>query len=488
MILTIGTQVEHPEFGLGTVVEALGNKAVVNFFGELIDVEAKDLKPHCAYEAPVKINEVHSHAEKIAFRQAYEALNLGVVPPNKKTLVDLTIRGEEIRARVLRWIEEASQKGLCKVVLGNYGTGKTHFMRIVRAIFLQAGWIVSYIEFDPKAADPAKPHLVYRSLMANLSLPPREDGSIADGFFGLIREIRRKWDEVRDRPLLKASPWFTNGLETLLYFPHNESDQDYLDACQWLAGQPVDIRVIRKLASHMGKSGKSIPIMPKIKETADIYVFHLAVLHEISQALGYQGLVIIMDEAEHVRGYNVRRKERANNFFDLLARAAHPSVIGDSHPTQNDHGHAVPPYWRKGPLFALFIGLTPGNIFADLTLPLREACVFLFSEDDIVTLSNPTPIEYESWCNKFLSTFYEFYPETTALLTSESNRRGIARVLRKQFEATRENERILRIWIKLATLVPSVLLARNTGSLEELKNIIAKAAKEATGDVFPWEF
>ena len=44
------------------------------------------------------------------------------------------------------------------------------------------------------------------------------------------------------------------------------------------------------------------------------------------RSLGYKGLALILDEAEHVRGYNVNRRERANNLFDLLSRAAHRPI------------------------------------------------------------------------------------------------------------------------------------------------------------------
>jgi hypothetical protein len=52
------------------------------------------------------------------------------------------------------------------------------------------------------------------------------------------------------------------------------------------------------------------------------------VVNEMCRALGYKGLLLVVDEAEHVRGYNVRRQERANNFFDLLARCAHRPLKG----------------------------------------------------------------------------------------------------------------------------------------------------------------
>ncbi|MBW2118204.1 MAG: DUF2791 family P-loop domain-containing protein [Deltaproteobacteria bacterium] len=468
------------------VQELLGRKAVVNFFGEDIDVNIDELIPLAGYGPGVSDDEYKAGVDKIALRRAYEAINLGVVPPDPSSLIEMTIAGDRITSQVASWLSGAREEGLCKVVFGNYGTGKSHYLRVVSCIARQMGWVTSLIEFDPKAADPAKPHLIYRELMSNLRFPEREDGTMSFGFTGLIKEIRENWDGVRDRPLLKRSPWFTNAIETLLYYPHSE-DQDYLDACAWLAGDGIDLRVIRKMASGAGKKATIIPRMPKIKETADIYMYHLVVINDIFRALGYKGFMIILDEAEHVRGYNVRRKERANNLFDLLARSAHRPLLTQDAPVPNDHSQVLPEFWNTGPHFALFVGLTEGDIFSDPTLSLRDACVFLHDDGDRITLHPPSSEEYKNWCLKFLTAFYNYYPDATALLAPSRNRERLSTLLCQEFEAIPEEERLLRIWIKLASLVPSILLSRNAASIEELESLVRKSVRESTGYVLPWE-
>ena len=62
--------------------------------------------------------------------------------------------------------------------------------------------------------------------------------------------------------------------------------------------------------------------MPQTKDTGLIYAFHLVVLNEVLKALGYKGLAILIDEAEHVRTYSINRYHRANSFFDVLAKFA----------------------------------------------------------------------------------------------------------------------------------------------------------------------
>lgn len=487
MSLTSGTQVEHPEYGFGTVQRVVGNVAEVLFFGENLPVDISELVVKDAYTPKAYQTPVTADARRVSFRRAFEAINLGVVPPEPDELIEMTIGGDRVSAHVNEWLDSAYTEGLCKVVFGNYGTGKSHFLQLVRAVALRAGWVVSYIEFDPKEADPAKPHLVYRSLMSSLLFPKKADGSQVSGYMGLIREIRRYWLEIKDLPHVRKSPWFRPALSCIVTEPHSETDQEYLDACGWLFGQNSALQTIRRMAKYSGLAGSQIPIMPRTRETAEIYVHHLVVVAEICRALGYQGLLIILDEAEHVRSFNVRRRSRANNFFDFLGRSAHKPLFNGEQPIRNNHNSDLPRFWQEGPWFGLFVGLTEGETFSDPSLPLKEACVFLHDMSDIIRLEIPSPEDYEELCTKLLTRFHCYYPESTGLVLGDESRRLVTGVLKSQFEYMRKNEKPLRTWVKLACLIPSILLAGNASTIEELTQKIRKAAQEATDYVLPWE-
>ena len=489
MNLSVGTLVEHIDFGPGKVVDILGAVVIVDFFGERIDCSIDELliKEESGPRVLDRLNPVSK--DKVAFRKAFEAVNLGVVPPESSSLIEMSIGGDRISSSVRADLDNQPHAGLCKVVFGNYGTGKSHYLHLASVVAGYSGWIVSYLEFDPKAVDPAKPHLVYREIMSKLKFPGREDGSVSKGIHDFIREIRKKWDRVRDLPMLKKSPWFRYGLETLMFFPHND-EPDYVSGCDWLAGKSVPITgpgSIRALARSTNINPRVLPNMPKVRETAEIYVFHLVVVNEICKALGYKGLLIILDEAEHVRGYNVRRKERANNFFELLSRAAH-LPLQEGEPVLNDHDFDLPAYWNTGPHFGLYIGLTEGETFQDDGLTLREACVFLHDQNDRVFLFEPSAEEYKQWLISLFTEFYTHYPEKSELLAKKENRQNIATALADEFEATRPNECVVRTWVKLGCLAPSIMLSGNASSVEELITHLKTAAAELTGsELLPWE-
>jgi hypothetical protein len=486
----VNDSVEHPEFGSGVIKLILGNIARVNFFGEEIDVSLNDLTVKKSYtpEVPDNSEPLESNIDRPLFRQAFEAINLGVVPPDPSQLIELTIGYKTLKGQVHSWFQSAGKDGLCKVVFGYYGSGKTHLLNVIRCIALQSGWVVSFLEFDPKSADPAKPHLVYRNLMSCLEFPERENGTKTEGLLGFIKEIRNCWDSksIRRRKYFSSSPWFSHAFEILLKYPHLDEDYDYVAACSWLAGDNKALSIVKEMGRAKGYH-HSIPRMPVTKETADIYVNHLVVISELCRVLGYKGLVIILDEAEHVRGYNVRRKNRANNFFDLLARSAHKPLVGEPCPLPNEHGFSLQPYWSEGPHFALFVGLTEADTFNNPLLTLRDACVFLHDEDDRIFIKPPTVKKYEEWCTELLKKFHKHYPTETELLSKTNNCKKVAAVLGNFMKEMDKNMIVLRIWIKLAGLIPCIILSKNASTIDELSTIISSVASEVTGSKLPWE-
>jgi len=483
-----GDKVEHDEYGIGVVEGLLGGIIRVNFFGELIDVRRDELKVRGPSEPlPVEVGAGPQapDLERAAFRRSFEAINLGIIPPDPSQLIKFTMGAESITKQIINWLESYRIDGLCKAVFGYYGSGKSHLLNLVKCVALELGWVVSYVEFDPKEADPAKPHLVYRNLMANLEFPPRHDGSKTEGFFDFIKEIRDSWysKSIKSLELFKDSPWFSTAIEILIHYPHSE-DQSYQAACNWLAGDYKSYDQINSLGREKGYRRKA-PRMPVTKETGEIYVHHLSVIGHLCAALGYKGLMIILDEAEHVRGYNVRRRERANNFFDLLALCSHRPLEGAS-PYLNEHGFNLPPYWLHGPHFGLFVGLTEGDTFADPDTSVRDACVFAHDLDDCIFIKPPLPEHYGVWCQRFFLEFHRHYPSQTKLLANKGTVQAISESLAEMFGKVPIDTAVLRNWTKIAGLVLCILLSRKVVNASSLMKEVEQVAGQYLG-FMPWE-
>lgn len=484
MSIRVGTRVDHPDHGRGVVKEVLGGHGIVEFYGERVHIELGELSSLDQDEpAPVR-SDTSLDIGRILFRRALEAINLGVVPPHPDQLLTLAINGSHRVKQLGGWLRDFKEKGLCKVFFGDYGSGKSHQLRTLEALARKHGWVVSYVEFDPKEADPAKPHLVYRAITSGLRFPPRDDGSTIVGFEGFIKEVRDHWSKTSLGKNFRASPWFWNAFSLLRNFPHSD-DWEYRKVCAWLGGQPIPLSDVKRLASRTGRRTEMPQRMPRTLETSDIYVSHLVVINELCQQLGYKGLLLILDEAEHVRGYNTKRKERANNLFDLLSRCAHPPVAGDPPPVQNDHAFVLPPFWTTGPHFALAVGLTEGDTFSDPDISLREACAFLHSEDDAEFLKPPEPAHYREWLGKFFDLVHKHFG-SAELLANPDNRRVLADALTREFSSVEPRERVMRLWVKLGCLVPCIILSGAAQDIEDVRSLIAKAAREVAGRVLPW--
>lgn len=482
-----GDQVEHEEFGIGQVLALLGETATVEFFGETFDVEVGELLPRPNGSSPVISSAPVREGTDLAFRQSFEAVNLGVVPSNPDQLIKLTIGGDHISANVRSILDDAPRSGASRIFMGYYGSGKSHHLRLVRAIALREGWVTASIELDPKAADPAKPFSVYQELITGLEFPMRSDGSRNEDFFDLIKEVRDNWMTVRSLKYLKASQWFGNGIEALQFLSHRRDDPEYVSAVNCLAGQVKLKSVINKVTWREGYRGK-IPTMPQTKDTGLIYAYHLVVLHEVLKALGYRGLALIIDEAEHVRTYSGSRYLRANNFFDVLARCAHPPRKDLQDPNCDYDMTGVPPFWREGPHFGLFVGLTEGEDTQDLKRKAGEMSVLIHSPDEVVHLAPPSAADYEAWAIRFLTEASSHLGPKVDLLSDPDLCAQIAAVLRARFEQIPDTEKLLRNWTKMAGLPAAVLLSQSAAvGHNELLAIIDDAAKQISGEVMPWD-
>jgi hypothetical protein len=486
-VIVAGANVEHAEFGIGKVIAVLGDVAAVEFFGEQFDVGIDELMVRAAMNGVAPVARPDAPVTDPEFRRAFEAVNLGVVPSDPKMLAKLTIGGEEISEDIRGVLAGASSKGAYRVFMGYYGSGKSHHLQVVKAVALREGWVTATLELDPKAADPAKPATVYRELLANLAFPMRADGSKNEDFFDLVREIRNKWSEIRDLPYFRRSPWLSKGLAALLYLTHRRDDPEYVAAVSWLAGQVKQISAIRSTTWRAGHRD-SIPSMPQTKDTGLIYANHLVVLNVVLKALGYRGLAIIIDEAEHVRGYSVNMYLRANNFLDILTRCAHPPRKDLRDPTCDYDVSALSPFWREGPHFAMFVGLTEGEDVQDLRRKAGEMSVLIHSPSDVVELKPPSPADYEVWVAAFLDESAHRLGAKVAILSNPELRERVTTILRERFEETSVSERILRNWTKLAGFPPAILLAQPQPlGVEEIVVLVEDAARQVAGGILPWE-
>ena len=112
MTIPVGTLIEHFEFGPGKVREVFGSIATVNFFGEDIDCDINELEIKEVFSPEVSISVETSSKNKVAFRRGFEAVNLGVVPPDPSSLIEMSIGGDKVATEARASLENADSRGV----------------------------------------------------------------------------------------------------------------------------------------------------------------------------------------------------------------------------------------------------------------------------------------------------------------------------------------------------------------------------------------
>ena len=83
--------------------------------------------------------------ERFKSRRMIEAFRLGTVPYD--CVREFTFGRDRETQSLMDWLDEPEENGL--LVVGEYGTGKTHLLHYAYGQALQKGFAVAYVEMDP---------------------------------------------------------------------------------------------------------------------------------------------------------------------------------------------------------------------------------------------------------------------------------------------------------------------------------------------------
>jgi len=217
-----------------------------------------------------------------------------------------------------------------KLITGNYGGGKTHFLYTVRDLAFRHNYCVAYVSLNPTECPFDKLELVYKGIAASLIAPRPADAPTAVWDKG-IESVVRKWhDDQRKlhdrtdslRKYLETLPTtestsFSNAARGAFASLLAEDGEGFSDVVQWLKGEDVskEVRVQHRISERIDKA------------TA------FRVLRSLIQwvhAIGYTGLILLFDEAE--RGMSIsssRDKRRAlDNLRQLVDECGNSRLPG----------------------------------------------------------------------------------------------------------------------------------------------------------------
>lgn len=325
----IGAIVNHPLFGRGQVLESrnAGRDSVVRFDngiratvpGSMLAVlQAAETENQAApkpFIAP-RVEKIFSPEEekRIEARRTIEALRYGLVPA--KRIRELSVGLDDEKASLQKAFADTKEKGGdVRVVVGEYGAGKSHFFELAAQEALANNFIVATTSLDLREVPPNRPQRIYLSLMRSLRFPDSPE----TGLTPLLEKIVAlpNYSEIQDGV---KETFFAAALHnySLMRTTPNEALEELVD---WMSGEKVFISDVRRNAAFKSKEFQ-IKSLSQLTTAADQYCYLLNGWDWLATQAGYNGLAVFIDESEHYSLLNRRGKEKADNFFKALIYTA----------------------------------------------------------------------------------------------------------------------------------------------------------------------
>ena len=260
-----------------------------------------------------------------------QALNAGVVPRLGLQHIQVGRAGEV--GAMIKDVERIADGGASfRAIIGEYGSGKTFFLNLVRLVALEKGLVVAFADLAPDRrlhATGGQARALYAELMRNLSTRTKPDGGAlpsmverfvsqavqdaADEGIAIDRYIRK-----RLAPLQELVSGYDFADVITAYWRGLEEGDDTLrtSALRWLRGE-----FGTKTEARQALGVRSII------DDADVYDY-LKLMARFSVEAGYGGLLVTIDEMVNL--YKLQSSQARKSNYEQILRMLNDVVqVGD---------------------------------------------------------------------------------------------------------------------------------------------------------------
>ncbi len=345
-----GSGVHHRVFGNGTVLESRyrGFMLRVRFADgatRWVRRHQVDIVAPRAAQAQTELI-VEAPPASLEHRRMVEAFKLGIVPD--QAVREFTFGRDDEVGFIREWLADPDRPLL--LLIGEYGSGKTHLLEYVRWFALDAGYACSMVELDPNEAPLHRPKRVYAGLIRGFRYT--DAGGKVRGFRDFIRDLATRRTSLKDHPFL-AQP-----------IQAAKSATESEDLWAWIEGQ----------------ESWRYPKLFDYSTSANLYCHILSGLSCGATELGLKGLLLLFDEAEILdvgatsyqiqQGYNFLRGltlvcKSARELKEDVGyewRGQRPGRFGAKSRLQYDgHYPSIPFIWRSPSNLKALFGFAPTN-------------------------------------------------------------------------------------------------------------------------------
>jgi hypothetical protein len=258
-----------------------------------------------------------------------QSLQAGVVPRRGQHLIQVG-RVEETKA-IIRDLERIAEGGSAiRFVIGEYGSGKTFFLSLVRAIALEKKLVTAHADLTPDRrlhATAGQARSLYAELMQNLATRTKPDGSALPSV--VERFVTSAVSEGRDRNIdpeavirerLAHLSEMVGGYDfaeviAAYWRGHDSGDETLKDsAIRWLRGEYTTRTDARNALG-----------VRTIVDDANVYD-QLKLFTQLVRLAGYSGFLICLDELVNL--YKLANTQARKSNYEQILRILNDCLQG----------------------------------------------------------------------------------------------------------------------------------------------------------------
>lgn len=258
-----------------------------------------------------------------------QSLRSGVVP--KMGLHHIQVgRSEEIKSFV-RDIQNVSEGGSSfRFVIGEYGSGKTFFLSLIRSIALEKGLVTMHADLSPSKrlhGSQGQARYLLSELISSLSTRTRQDGNalenILERFISVVKDevnLTKKSFSYVVATLLKDMSDIPGGYDFIkvvnAYCEAYENNDDFLKnkALKWLRAE-----YSTKKDSYIDLGVREFISDRSLLNTIKLYCL-------LVRKAGYNGLMVCMDELVNL--YKITNTVSRNANYEEILRMLNDTLQG----------------------------------------------------------------------------------------------------------------------------------------------------------------
>ena len=258
-----------------------------------------------------------------------QSLRAGVTPRVGQAHVQVG-RADEVRA-LIRDIDRIGDGGACfRLVIGDYGSGKTFFLNLIRSIALEKKLVTAHADLNPDRrlhASGGQARSLFRELMRSVATRSKPDGgalqSVVERFVSSARSQARDDNVTAEaiiRERLATLTEMVGGYDfadvVAAYWRGHESGDDAVkaSAVRWLRGEFATKTDARQALG-----------VRTIVDDSNVYD-HLKLIACFVRLAGYSGFMVCLDEMVNLYKLPSGRARSAN--YEQILRILNDSLQG----------------------------------------------------------------------------------------------------------------------------------------------------------------